>query len=371
MERMALRKTDSRPTDMKIIKLQNIVVKLGKYTILQNINLDIYEGEIFGIVGMSGSGKTTLLNTLMGVLRPISGQVYYKPQQIIRTHEDNTQFKSVASDPVNIKHTFGFSAQIPSYYPKLTVKENMDFFGSMYGLPEEVKTTNIEILLDLVGLTKATNRLSENLSGGMQKRLDIACALIHNPHVLILDEPTADLDPVLRKQMWDLIRKINHRGTTVILASHFLEELDILCDRIAILFDREVAAIGNSLELRKQFKSGEVVRIQTESRDYSGIISMIKDEFKLLDTHFVDKYGKLEIRIPETETLIDELTQALEIKPKQAENMVVPTLSAPFLLQKIMRYLERQGEKPIYLSGSRADLDNIFEGIVTGKRSDQ
>ena len=315
---------------------------------------------------MSGSGKTTLLNTLMGVIEPMNGTVFYKPQQIIRTREDRTQFRSIRSDPDNLKRTFGFSAQNPSFYTKLTVRENLDFFGTLNGLPREVKETNMEILLDLVGLTKAKDQLAERLSGGMQKRLDIACALIHNPHVLILDEPTADLDPVLRRQMWDLIRKINHRGTTVILASHFLEELETLCNRIAILFDREIVAVGTPLELQARFRSGEIVLVQTVSQSYGKLVSRLKDEFKLLEHHFVERHGKLEIRVPEVQVLIEELSEARDLDPKAAEKLIVPSLSAARVLERVMRICEQLGEQPTYLVASKADLDHIFEAIVSG-----
>jgi len=352
--------------DLIIIKVSSLLVKFGGTTILNNISLDLREGEIFGIVGMSGSGKTTLLNTLMGVIEPMNGTVFYKPQQIIRTREDRTQFRSIRSDPDNLKRTFGFSAQNPSFYTKLTVRENLDFFGTLNGLPREVKETNMEILLDLVGLTKAKDQLAERLSGGMQKRLDIACALIHNPHVLILDEPTADLDPVLRRQMWDLIRKINHRGTTVILASHFLEELETLCNRIAILFDREIVAVGTPLELQARFRSGEIVLVQTVSQSYGKLVSRLKDEFKLLEHHFVERHGKLEIRVPEVQVLIEELSEARDLDPKAAEKLIVPSLSAARVLERVMRICEQLGEQPTYLVASKADLDHIFEAIVSG-----
>lgn len=355
---------DKRESDPTIIKIRNVVVKFGKATILTNINLDIREGEIFGVVGLSGSGKTTLLNTIMGVLEPVSGDVYYKPQHIIRAREDTAQFRPIQTDPEDIKHTFGFSAQSASFYPKLTVHENLEYFGTMYGLPKEVQETNSEILLDLVGLTKSSHQIAERLSGGMQKRLDIACALIHNPHVLILDEPTADLDPVLRSQMWDLVRRINRRGATVILASHFLEELESLCNRIAILYDKQIVAVGTSYELQSRYHLGQTVVVETAKKDYSRLISGLKEAFKFADSHFTERNGRLIVHVPDAGSFIQEISNEIGIEARTAEKRAVPGLTANDVLRKVMQLLDKGKESALHLVASRSDLNSIFEGIV-------
>lgn len=355
---------DGENAHMTLLKVRNVVVKFGKATILTNINLDIREGEIFGVVGLSGSGKTTLLNTIMGVLEPVSGDVYYKPQHIIRAREDTAQFRSVRSDPDDIKHTFGFSAQSASFYPKLTVHENLVYFGTMYGLSREVQETNSEILLDLVGLTKSAHQIAERLSGGMQKRLDIACALIHNPHVLIFDEPTADLDPVLRSQMWDLVRRINRRGTTVILASHFLEELESLCDRIAIIYDRQIVAVGTSYELQSRYHLGQTVVVETARKDYSGLVSGLKKAFRFADSHFTERNGRLIVHVPDAGSFIQEISSELGIESRTPERRAVPGLTANDVLRKVMQLLDKGKEPALHLVASRSDLNSIFEGIV-------
>ena len=354
---------------LTMIKVRNIVMIFGKTTILTNINLDIHEGEIFGVVGLSGSGKTTLLNIIMGVLKPVSGDVYYKPQHIIRAREEMAHFKSIGSDPEDIKHTFGFSAQYASFYPMLTVHENLEYFGTMYGLPKEVKETNIEILLDLVGLTKSADKFAKNLSGGMQKRLDIACALIHNPHVLILDEPTADLDPLLRAQMWDLVRRINKRGTTVILASHFLDELESLCTRIAILYDKQIVAVGTSYELQSRYHLGQTVIVETEKKDYSKLISGLKQAFEFADSHFVERNGRLIVHVPDADTYIKEINKELGVNVNPVEKQVVPALTAKNVLKKVMQILDKNKEQALHLMASRSDLSSIFEGIVLEERN--
>ena len=186
-----------------ILKLEKINKKYGKFIVLNNVNVAVQVGEIFGIIGPSGSGKTTLLHTMIGFIKPDTGKVLFN------NNLENDNFVPVIKNLDYIKKRIGFAAQHPSFYEKLTVFENLDYFGALYNLSKEARLTNINTLLELVELDHAKNIISKNLSGGMQRRLDIACSLIHHPDLLILDEPTSDLDPVLAKHIWNLIKKIN------------------------------------------------------------------------------------------------------------------------------------------------------------------
>lgn len=197
-----------------IIKLNNVSLSIGQKKILNSINLEIYKGEVFGIVGPSGHGKSTLLRIIIGFLKPTQGT--------IRVESDDRQL-------------FGFATQDNSFYPELTVQENIRYFGKIYNLNDSEIEKNMESMLKIVQLENHKNTLSKNLSGGMQRRLDIVCAMIHNPKILILDEPTTGLDPMLRKDMWHLITTLNSIGTTIILSSHMLDEVELLCSRVAIL----------------------------------------------------------------------------------------------------------------------------------------
>lgn len=335
---------------LKLIQVKGLTVRFGSATILKNISFDLDEGEIFGIVGKSGSGKTTLLNTLIGFIEPASGDILYKPLQIIRTREDTAQFKSISSEPEEVKKTFGFSTQIPSFYPKLSVRENLDYFGVLFGLPKLVLETNIDTLLDLVGLTDAKDALSEHLSGGMQKRLDIACALIHNPHILLLDEPTADLDPILRKQMWYLIKRINQRGTTVILASHFLEELEMLCDRIAILHNSQIMYLGSPAEIKRNYSKSEIVRIETRSGDYTGIIEELRKRFSLLN--IFTQASELVIVIPEEPE-----------SGKKGAEVGYPAIED--ILQSLLDTVRKNNEHLFRIEVGGLSMNEIFEALVT------
>lgn len=221
-----------------VVLVKGVNKKFGNNVILKNVNLDVKKGELLCIVGTNGSGKTTLLKILIGFLEPEEGEIFYNSKNI----EDIKK---------EVKKDFGFATQENAFYPKLTVEENMKYFGNLYGLKKSVLKNNIEKLLKLVNLYTAKDVLAENLSMGMERRLDIACSLIHNPKILILDEPTEDLDVTLRKSILSLIKAINKTGTTIIMTSHLLAEIEVFFDRIAILDNKTIKKIGTLKEFRK------------------------------------------------------------------------------------------------------------------------
>lgn len=253
------------------VKFENVAKRFGNNLVLDKINLSINEGEIFGIIGRSGSGKTTMLNLLIGFMRPQEGNILYNI-----TESGVESFKSVLTNPVDVKKKFGFAAQTPSFYPKLTVMENLRYFAALYSIPKSSINSKADELLEMTNLTKFRDLISQNLSGGMQKRLDIACSLIHNPPLLILDEPTADLDPISRKQIWALIRKVNDRGVTIILASHFLAEMETLCTRVAILDDGKIVRSGTLDELKTLYTKEKELILETSSRNYDALIKNLR-----------------------------------------------------------------------------------------------
>jgi len=224
-----------------IVQVKGVDKKFGDNVILKNINLDIIKGELFCIVGTNGSGKTTLLKTIIGFLDPEEGEIFYNSENI----KKNTK---------EVRKDFGFATQENAFYPKLTVEENMKYFGNLYGIKKDILEENIERILKLVDLYSAKKILAENLSIGMERRLDIACSIIHNPKILILDEPTEDLDVTLRKAMLYLIKAINKNGTTIIMTSHLLNEIENFVDRIAILDKNTIIKTGTLTEFKTMTK---------------------------------------------------------------------------------------------------------------------
>ena len=239
------------------VELRNVTKELGRKLILNNVSFQVKKGEIFGIIGMSGSGKSTLLSHLIGYLEPSEGQIFYSPNYT--QFSKGPALKELNKNIMEAKRIFGFSPQDPSFYPRLTVEENLFHFGILYHLKKQAVRERIDYLLKLTKLESHRKKLAEHLSGGMQRRLSLACSLIHKPEVLILDEPTSDLDPILREEMWGLIKTINQQeGTTIIIASHLLEELEKYSDKVAIFHEGQISKTGTLEEIKDMFAQDDI-----------------------------------------------------------------------------------------------------------------
>lgn len=315
-----------------ILKIEKVSKSFGKRIILKDVDLDIKPGEIIGVIGASGTGKTTLLNTIIGFLKPEAGDVKFKQQKLL-AGDTNAIYKSVYKAQNTFRNIYGFAAQVPSFYEKLTVRENLEYFGELYGLSKETLQANVATLLKLMNLENSQRILGKNLSGGMERRLDIACALIHNPQILILDEPTADLDPVLRNNIWHLIEKINSKGTTIILSSHHLNELETLCSRIAILENGSVIAVGNADELKKQFSQEQEIRLESYPGNYDKLGGKLKTRFKNEITSFENKGNELLLVSKNPQNILSDLLRAVEENKEKLVSLklVKPSLDQIFI----------------------------------------
>ena len=223
-----------------MIEFRNVSISFGKNKVLSSLDLRIPEGKITGIIGASGEGKSTLLKMMIYFYHPDGGKIFY----------DNKEIKKHLK---KIKKIFGLAIEEGSFYEDLTVYENLYHFGRLYGVRKKVLKKRVPGMIKFVGLDKASKVLAKNLSLGMKKRLDLACALIHKPSVLVLDEPTADLDPLLRKQFLHLIQKINSHGTTIILTTQLMEEVEEICDRLAVLYNEKIIEQGSPSEIKKKY----------------------------------------------------------------------------------------------------------------------
>ena len=228
--------------DNEFIQLKKVTKTFGKNKVLDAIDLSIPEGKITGIVGASGEGKSTILKLIASFYKVTSGEIlYYK--------------RNINKDVKHIKKSFGVAIEDGSFYENLTVYENLFHFGRLYDIKKRILKRRIKGIIYFIGLEGAKDILAKNLSLGMKKRLDLACALVHKPNVLILDEPTADLDPLLRHQMLKLIRKINSHGTTVILTTQLLDEIDSMCDYVAILYNEKITEEGLLEDILKKYNA--------------------------------------------------------------------------------------------------------------------
>lgn len=248
-----------------IMDVKEVSKSYGYNSILDNISFSLDEGSITGIIGKSGCGKSTLLNVMVGFLKPNKGRIYYRGKDLFRS-------------PKSLRAKFGFSSQATSFYNKLTVEENLAYFGEMYGMSRRDIKDKTELLLRMFELEGAYDTLGGELSSGMQKRLDIACALIHDPEVLFLDEPTANLDPMLRKEIIGLIKKIKLSGTTVVITSHILGEIDYLCDKIVILDNKRVIAVDSPSNLVRNYSQEKILKIKLRSKDYRRMYDAVKSK---------------------------------------------------------------------------------------------
>jgi ABC-2 type transport system ATP-binding protein len=325
-----------------ILKIQHLSKRFGKKKILKNINIDINEGEIFGLIGASGSGKTTLLRSIIGYLAPEEGDVKFRYDYFVKkkAKETGPLYASVFKQQKLARNLCGFASQEPSFYQKLSVKENLRYFGSLYNLPRKALESNIDILLSLMDLSQAKDALAKDLSGGMERRLDIACALIHDPEVLILDEPTSDLDPLLRDHIWSLVQKINRKGTTIILASHHLSEVETFCSRIAIIKEGRVIDMASPARLKTKYAESQEIRIQSYPGNYSNIAKSIKKPgSRVFDVKV--KGSELIIYSDQPQQVIHELLHTLEILK---EELIDIKVSRPGLDQLFMK-ITSEGDK--------------------------
>lgn len=314
-----------------LLIVEGLTKTFGSKKILSDVNLTIKEGEIHGIIGSSGSGKTTLLNAIIGFVKPEAGSVKFRQRNLVAgTSFGDDVFADVFRKQRQFKQTYGFASQEPSFYEKLTVIENLKYFGSLYDLTKESLNSNIRTLLKLMDLENSSNQLAKNLSGGMERRLDIACSMIHNPDILILDEPTADLDPVLRKNIWDLIREINKRGTTIILSSHHLNELEDLCSRITIIKDSQVEVTSTPDELMNKYVTTQFLLLETQPGNYEAILKDFKKYKEIVSVDYDDSGLKAQIKMEKN--ILNDLIKKVESKKEKITSLrlVKPNLDQVF-----------------------------------------
>lgn len=219
-----------------MIKLENVTKKFGDLIAVNNLSFEILRGEVFGLLGKNGAGKTTTIKMLTLQLKPTSGQIFFEE-------------KLPQGNEVAIKKLIGIVPQHLNFDQDLTVGENLELHARLYHLPKVERQKKIDELLNFVELEKVKNSFTKNLSGGMKRRLLIIRALIHSPKILFLDEPTVALDPQVRRKIWELIQKLKAQGITIILTTHYIEEAEFLCDRVAILNAGNLIALDKTKNL--------------------------------------------------------------------------------------------------------------------------
>lgn len=225
------------------VTVKNLTRQFGDFTAVNGISLDVRSGEVFGFLGPNGAGKSTTIRMLCGILRPSDGSGTVAGFDIISQTE-------------SIKSVIGYMSQRFSLYEDLTVEENINFYSGIYRIPAHLKSKRQEWVMDMAGLGEQRTRLTGFLSAGWKQRLALGCAILHEPQILFLDEPTAGVDPISRRNFWDLIYQMADRGTTVFVSTHHLDEAEY-CERLGLIYRGEMIALGSPEHLKKTTLPGE------------------------------------------------------------------------------------------------------------------
>ncbi len=234
---------------MKLVDVQNLRKRFGKLIAVNDISFDITAGEAFGLLGPNGAGKTTTVSMMCGLIPPDRGDI------VIDGH-------SIRTSGMAVRRTIGVVPQDVALYPTLTARENLTFFARLQDIPPAQLTTCVNRVLDIVQLKDRANDRIETYSGGMKRRINIAVGLLNNPKLLLLDEPTVGVDPQSRNSILETLRELNRQGMTLLYTSHYMEEVEFLCTRIAIIDHGNVIADGTQKELRLQAGNKDIITVQ-------------------------------------------------------------------------------------------------------------
>jgi ABC-2 type transport system ATP-binding protein len=242
------------------VEVENLVKRFGDFVAVDHISLRVRRGEIFGFLGPNGAGKSTAIRILCGLLSPTSGMAKVGGIDVSR-------------DPETIRQNIGYMSQKFSLYDDLTVEENLDFFGGVYGVPAERLREREEFVLRMAGLTDQRSRMTRLLAGGWKQRLALGCAILHEPPILFLDEPTSGVDPIARREFWDLIYQLSEEGHTIFVTTHYMDEAEY-CHRLALMYNGKIVAMDTPAALMKAAGKGSmeevfVSTIEEEERNAS------------------------------------------------------------------------------------------------------
>jgi ABC-2 type transport system ATP-binding protein len=285
----------------------------GEFVAVDNISLSVRQGEIFGFLGPNGAGKSTTIRMLCGLLIPTGGT------GIVGGFDINRESES-------IKRVIGYMSQKFSLYDDLTVEENINFFGGVYNVPKEKKTARKEWLLEMAGLTEERKALTGTLATGFKQRLALGCAILHEPPIIFLDEPTSGVDPISRRNFWNLIGEMSQAGTTVFVTTHYMDEADY-CDRLALIYRGKIIAHGTPSELRETYMTRDVLEVE---------VDRIAEALDILSRNGIDTaiFGStLHVTVDEEQTGSARITKTLEESGITVRTIdkIVPSLEDVFV----------------------------------------
>jgi ABC-2 type transport system ATP-binding protein len=236
------------PDDYRPIVVRDLTRRFGHFVAVDHVSFDVAEGEIFGFLGSNGAGKSTTIRMLCGLLRPTSGSAIVGGVDVAR-------------DPEGVKRRIGYMSQKFSLYELLTVDQNIRFYGGLYGLDSARFAERRRFVIEMAGLGGRESMLARDLPGGWRQRLALGCAILHEPPILFLDEPTGGVDPLSRRAFWRLINQLSSSGVTILVTTHYLDEAEY-CHRLALIHAGRLAALGTTTDLKRLFATRSIVEVQ-------------------------------------------------------------------------------------------------------------
>jgi ABC-2 type transport system ATP-binding protein len=273
---------------------RDLVKRFGDFVAVDRISLEARRGEVVGFLGPNGAGKSTTIRMLCGLLRPTEGRA------LVAGHD-------VAREPEEVRRRIGYMSQKFSLYNDLQVIENIRFFGSMYDVPVSALKEREAWVLEMAGLSGRETTLTGTLAGGWKQRLALGCAVLHRPPILFLDEPTSGVDPISRRQFWDLIHRMAADGVTVLVTTHHMDEAEY-CNRLILIFQGRIVASGTPTELKRQSATGQLVLIEGEP-----LGPALERVQRIRDVRDAAVFGNaLHVAVPDARTAIPTIRAALE-----------------------------------------------------------
>lgn len=323
-----------------VIEAERLGKRFGDRQAVKDCDLAIARGEVFGLLGPNGSGKTTLIRMLCGLLEPTSGTARVGGFDIAR-------------EPERIKRSIGYVSQKFSLYPDLTVQENIDFFAEVYAVPRRGLAAHKRKLVDLCGLAGAERQFAGKLSGGFQQRLALACALVHSPGILFLDEPTAGVDPVARRHMWDLLFTLAGEGTTLFVTTHYMDEAE-RCTRAAYLHGGKMLVNGDPNSLKQSEVASTHRRLEILCEPLMPALGVLRDAPYVDDVSVFGQALHIKVKDLPPEPEIPDTYQSLAAAARRA--MVMDILT---------KRLREAGIHVIAVRSVRPTLEDIFVTMTT------
>jgi ABC-2 type transport system ATP-binding protein len=289
--------------DNEIVWIRNLEKKFGSFIAVNRITLSVHRGEIFGFLGPNGAGKSTTIRMLCGILTPTSGEGKVAGFDIFKQSEQ-------------IKSRIGYMSQKFSLYEDLTVEENIDFYSGIYRIPRAKKQQRKDWVIQMAGLNEHRKSKTAILSTGWKQRLSLGCAILHEPPIVFLDEPTSGVDPISRRKFWELIYDMASQGTTIFVTTHYMEEAEY-CDRLALIYRGELTAMGTPQELKKNLMKEDVLNLICEKPQ-----DLMERLGKIPGVKEIALFGRgLHIVVDNYEKVHPELNKALQSQGISTENL--------------------------------------------------